>query len=477
VVTGQTIVALLPELVSTAFVILVLLVGAFAERNAGLATGLATLGTLAVFASAAVLLATGFSGTFFGGGYVVDGFALYFKLIVAGSACFAVLAAARWSGETGDAPEYLTLILSVVLGATLLVSMRDLFGIFLAIELATIPSYAMVAFDRSRRESAEGGMKYLITGVIASSVLLYGLVLVYGVSGSAMLSDVAETFTGNLTPVAVLGLVLMISGFAFKLSAAPFHFWTPDAYQGAPTSAAAFLSVGPKAATFAVLLRILLEGMPEAAPTWTAVMAFLAIITMFVGNLSALRQRNVRRMLAYSSVAHSGYILAAFAALQGNGIAFAVQAVLVYSAAYAIMNMGAFLVIDLVGEDAKNFNGLIRTNPGVAVSMAIFMASLVGIPPLSGFFGKLWIIIAGAQSGSVLVYVVVGALVVNTVLSVPYYFGIIRNMILEEPTTETVRSKGAGAVRFSVYALAVLATLFGLLIIPLSALVRASGLA
>ena len=475
-VTGQTIVAILPELISVAFVILVLLVGAFAERNAGIATGLAALGTLAVFVSAAVLLATGFSGTFFGGGYVVDGFALYFKLIVAGSAFFAVLAAARWSGETGDAPEYLTLILAVVVGATLLVSMRDLFGIFLAIELATIPSYAMVAFDRSRRESAEGGMKYLITGVIASSVLLYGLVLIYGVSGSAMLSDVAETFTGNLTPVAVLGLVLMISGFAFKLSAAPFHFWTPDAYQGAPTSAAAFLSVGPKAATFAVLLRILLEGMPEAAATWTAVAAFLAIITMFVGNLAALRQRNVRRMLAYSSVAHSGYILAAFAALQGNGIAFAVQAVLIYSAAYAIMNMGAFLVIDLVGEDTKNFNGLIRTNPGVAVSMAVFMASLVGIPPLAGFFGKLWIIIAGAQSGSVLVYIVVGALVVNTVLSVPYYFGIIRNMILEEPTTETVRSKGSGAVRFSVYVLAVLATVFGLLIIPLSALVGASGL-
>ncbi|MBA3491506.1 MAG: NADH-quinone oxidoreductase subunit N [Rubrobacteraceae bacterium] len=477
VVTGQTVVAILPELISTGFLILVLLVGAFSESNTGAAVGLAAIGTLAVFVSSAVLLATGFSGSFFGGGYVVDGFALYFKLIVAGSAFFAVLAAARWSGQTGDAPEYLTLILSVVLGSTLLVSMRDLFGIFLAIELATIPSYAMVAFDRSRRESAEGGMKYLITGVIASSVLLYGIVLIYGVSGSAMLSDVADTFTGSLTPVAVLGLVLMISGFAFKLSAAPFHFWTPDAYQGAPTSAAAFLSVGPKAATFAVLLRILLEGMPEAAPTWTAVMAFLAIITMFVGNLFALRQRNVRRMLAYSSVAHSGYILAAFAALQGGGVAFAVQAVLIYTAAYAVMNMGAFLVIDLVGEDAKSYNGLVRTNPGVAASMALFMAALVGIPPLSGFFGKLWIIIAGAPTGSVLVYIVVGALVVNTVLSVPYYFGIIRNMIFEEPTTDTVTSKGGAAVRFSVYVLAVLATLFGLLIVPLSALVGASGLA
>jgi NADH-quinone oxidoreductase subunit N len=318
-------------------------------------------------------------------------------------------------------------------------------------------------------------MKYLITGVIASSVLLYGIVLIYGISGSAMLSEVANTFSGGLSPVALLGLVLLISGFAFKLSAAPFHFWTPDAYQGAPTSAAAFLSVAPKAAFFAVLLRILLEGMPEAAPTWTAVMAFLAIITMFVGNLFALRQRNVRRMLAYSSVAHTGYILAAFAALQGGGLGFAVQAVLIYSAAYAVMNMGAFLVIDLVGEDAKNFNGLIRTNPGVAASMAIFMAALVGIPPLSGFFGKLWIILAGVQSGSVLVYIVIGALVVNTVLSVPYYFGIIRNMLLEEPTTETVRSKGAGAVRFAVYTLAILTTLFGLLIIPLSALVSASG--
>ena len=474
--TGQAFIALLPELISTGFLILVLMAGVFSDSNAGVAAGLAALGTLAVFGSAAILLATGFSGCYFGGGFVVDGFALYFKLIVAGSAFFAVLAAARWSGQTGDAPEYLTLILSVVLGSTLLVSMRDLFGVFLAIELATIPSYAMVAFDRSRRESAEGGMKYLITGVIASSVLLYGIVLIYGVSGSAMLQDVADTFSGNLTPVAVLGLVLMISGFAFKLSAAPFHFWTPDAYQGAPTSAAAFLSVGPKAATFAILLRILLEGMPDAAPTWTAVMAFLAIITMFVGNLFALRQRNVRRMLAYSSVAHSGYILAAFAAIQGGGVAFAVQAVLIYTAAYAIMNMGAFLVIDLVGEDTKSYNGIVRTNPGVAASMALFMAALVGIPPLSGFFGKLWIIIAGAQSGSVLVYIVVGALVVNTVLSVPYYFGIIRNMIFEEPTTDTARAKGSGAVRFCVYVLAVLTTLFGLIIIPLSALVRASGL-
>jgi proton-translocating NADH-quinone oxidoreductase chain N len=476
-VTGQAFIALLPELISTGFLILVLMVGVYSDSNAGVAAGLSAIGTLAVFGSAAVLLATGFSGSYFGGGFVVDGFALYFKLIVAGSAFFAVLAAARWSGQTGDAPEYLTLILSVVLGSTLLVSMRDLFGIFLAIELATIPSYAMVAFDRSRRESAEGGMKYLITGVIASSVLLYGIVLIYGVSGSAMLQDVADTFSGTLTPVAVLGLVLMISGFAFKLSAAPFHFWTPDAYQGAPTSAAAFLSVGPKAATFAILLRILLEGMPDAAPTWTAVMAFLAIITMFVGNLFALRQRNVRRMLAYSSVAHSGYILAAFAAIQGGGVAFAVQAVLIYTAAYAVMNMGAFLVIDLVGEETKSYNGLVRTNPGVAASMTLFMAALVGIPPLSGFFGKLWIIIAGAQSGSILVYIVVGALVVNTVLSVPYYFGIIRNMIFEEPTTETARSKGGAAVRFCVYVLAVLTTLFGLLIIPLSALVGASGLA
>jgi NADH-quinone oxidoreductase subunit N len=475
-VTGEVFVALLPELVATGFLILTLMVGVFGERNVGLVAGLAALGSLAVFGSAAGLLAAGFSGSFFGGGYVVDGFALYFKLIVAASAFFAVLAAARWSGGTGDAPEYLTLILSVALGSILLVSMRDLFGVFLSIELATIPSYAMVAFDRSRRESAEGGMKYLITGVIASSVLLYGIVLIYGVSGSANLSDVAETFSGTLSPVAVVGLVLMISGFAFKVSAAPFHFWTPDAYQGAPTSAAAFLSVAPKAATFAVLLRILLEGMPGAAPTWTAMMAFLAILTMFVGNLLALRQRNVRRMLAYSSVAHSGYILAAFAALQGQAVPTAVAAVLIYSAAYVVMNMGAFLVIDLVGEDAKSFNGLIQAQPGVALSMLVFMASLVGIPPLSGFFGKLWIIIAGAQSGSVAVYVVVGALVLNSVLSVPYYFGIVRNMLFEEPAASAPGPKGGDALKFSVYTLATATTLFGLLIIPLSALVQSSGL-
>ena len=474
--TGEALVGLIPELVATGFLILVLMVGVFNERAVGLVAGLAAVGSLAVFGSAAVLLAVGFSGSFFGGGFVVDDFALYFKLIVAGSAFFTILAAARWAGETGDAPEYLTLILSVVLGAILLVSMRDLFGIFLALELATIPSYAMVAFDRSRRESTEGGMKYLLTGVIASSVLLYGIVLIYGVSGSALLPEVAQAFTGGLTPVALIGLVLLVSGFAFKVSAAPFHFWTPDAYQGAPTSAAAFLSVAPKAAIFAILLRILLEGMPEAAPSWTALVAFLAILTMFVGNLFALRQRNVRRMLAYSSVAHSGYILAAFAALQGAGLETAVEAVLIYSAAYAVMNLGAFLLVELVGEESKSYNGLFRSRPALALCMGVFMASLVGIPPFSGFFGKAWVILAGVQSGSILVYVVVGALVVNSVLSVAYYFGIIRNMFFEDPATGAEEPGGTGGVKFSVYALAGATTLFALFVGPLAALARASGL-
>jgi len=476
VVTAQTFVGLLPEIVAFLFSITVLMVGVFVPRATGLTIGLAAFGALATFAVTIVLLAARFEGSFFGGGYVVDDFALYFKLIVTVSAFFAVLAAARWSEETGDAPEYLNLILSVALGGMLLVSMRDLFGIFVAVELATIPSYAMVAFDRSRRESPEGGMKYLLTGMIASAILLYGIVLIYGAGGSADLADLGETFTGQLSPVALLGLVLLISGFAFKVSAAPFHFWTPDAYQGAPTSAAAFLSVAPKAAIFAVLLRIFLEGMPGAATTWTVVVAVLAVMTMFVGNLLALRQRNVRRMLAYSSVAHSGYILAAFAALQGAGLQTAIQAVLIYSAAYLTMNMGAFLVIDLVGEETKSYNGLFTTRPGVALSMFVFMAALVGIPPLSGFWGKAWIILAGVQSGSILVYVTVGALVVNSVLSVPYYFGIIRNMFFEEPVTGAEEPKGLGAVKFSVYALALATTLFIFFIGPLAALVGASGL-
>src|SRR3712207_4005362 len=449
-----------PEIVAFLFSLVVLTVGVFAPRATGLTTGLAAFGALVTFVSTVVLLAMRFEGSFFGDGYVVNDFALYFKLLVALSAFFAVLAAARWAGGTGDAPECLNLILSVVVGSMRLVSMRDLFGIFVAIELATIPSYALVAFDRRRRESSEGGMKYLLTGMIASSILLYGIVLIYGAGSSANLVDLGQTFTGQLSPVALLGLVLLVSGFAFKVSAAPFHFWTPDAYQGAPTSAAAFLSVAPKAAIFAVLLRIFLEGMPEAATTWTVVVAVLAIVTMFVGNLLALRQRNVRRMLAYSSVAHSGYILAAFAALQGGALPTAVEAVLIYAAAYALMNMGAFLTIDLVGEDTKSFNGLFRARPALALAMAAFMAALVGIPPFSGFFGKAWVILAGVQSGSVLVYVVVGALVVNTALSVPYYFGIIRNMFLEEPAAEARGPKGAGAVRFSVYALALASTLF-----------------
>ena len=474
--TAQTFLGLGPEIVAFVFSMIVLMVGVFVPNARGLVAGLAALGAVATFVVSAVLLTTGFDGSFLGGAYVVDAFALYFKLIVAFSALFAILAAIRWSGRTGDSPEYLMLILSVAVGAMLLVSMRDLFGLFVAIELATIPSYALVAFDRTRRESAEGGMKYLLTGMVASSILLYGIVLIYGASGSANLTDVAQTFTGALSPVALLGLVLLISGFAFKLSAAPFHFWTPDAYQGAPTSAAAFLSVAPKAATFAILLRVLLEGMPDAAPTWTAVMAFLAVLTMFIGNLFALRQTNVRRMLAYSSVAHSGYILGAFAALQGAGIDTAVQAVLIYMAAYTLMNLGAFFVIDLVGEDGKSFNGLFRSRPGVAACMAIFMASLVGIPPFSGFFGKAWVIFAGVQAASAVTYVVIGALVVNSVLSVPYYFGIIRNMFFEDPVTGAEEPKGTGIVLFCVYALAIATTVFILFVGPLSALAGRSGL-
>ena len=476
VVTAGTFVALLPEIVAFIFSILVLMLGVFSPRAAGLTVGLAALGSLTTFATAAVLLTARFGGSFFGGGYVVDDFALYFKLIVSLSAFFAILAAARWSTRTGDGPEYVNLILSVAVGAMLLVSMRDLFGVFVAIELATIPSYAMVAFDRAHRESPEGGMKYLLTGILASSILLYGIVLTYGAAGSAELTGMAAAFASGLSPVALLGLVLLISGFAFKVSAVPFHFWTPDAYQGAPTSAAAFLSVAPKAATFAVLLRILLEGMPEATPAWSALMAVVAIATMFVGNLLALRQQNVKRMLAYSSVAHSGYILAAFAALRGGGAETAVQAVLIYSAAYALMNLGAFFVIDLIGEDSKSYNGLFRTRPGVAVSMGIFMAALVGIPPLSGFWGKFFVILAGAQSGSVLAYIVVGAVVLNSVLSVPYYFGIIRNMVMEETTTGTTVKAGTGTIEFSVYALAFATTVFLFFIGPLAALVRASGL-
>src|ERR687893_2821795 len=475
-VTAQAFVGLIPEIVAFLYSLVVLMVGVFAPRATGLTTGLAAFGALVTFVSTVVLLALRFEGSFFGDGYVVDDFALYFKLIAALSAFFAVLAAARWAGGTGDAPEYLNLILSVVVGSMLLVSMRDLFGIFVAIELATIPSYALVAFDRRRRESSEGGMKYLLTGMIASSILLYGIVLIYGTAGSANLTELSGAFAGQISPVALLGLVLLVSGFAFKVSVAPFHFWTPDAYQGAPASAAAFLSVAPKAATFAVLLRILLEGMPEVAPSWTALSAVLAIVTMFVGNLLALRQRNVRRMLAYSSVAHSGYILAAFAALQGSGVQTAIQAVLIYSAAYLVMNMGAFLVIDLVGEEAKSYIGVFAPRPAVALRIFVFMGALVGLPPLSGFWGKAWIILAGVQSASILVYVAVGALVVNSVLSVPYYFGIIRNMFFEEPVTGAEEPKGLSAVKFSVYALALATTLFIFFIGPLAALVGASGL-
>ncbi|WP_119068284.1 NADH-quinone oxidoreductase subunit N [Rubrobacter indicoceani] len=477
-VTAQSIVALLPELIVCVFLVVTLLTGVFAESQGAksLASGLAPFGVVAAFVATVALLASGFSGSFFGDGFVIDPFALYIKLVVLGAAFFSMLAATRFASRTnGDGPEYAVLMLSVVFGALLLVSMRDLFGLFLALELATIPSYALVAFDRRRAESAEGGMKYLVTGVIASAVLLYGIVLLYGFAGSAAFSDIAAAYSEGLTPVGMLGLALLVSGFAFKLSAAPFHFWTPDAYQGAPTSAAAFLSVAPKAATFAALLRILVEAMPAATAVWTALVGVLAILTMFTGNLLALRQTSVRRMLAYSSVAHSGYILAAIAAVQGANTNLGVQAVLIYVTAYAVMNLGAFFVVDVVGEDFKLYNGLFRTRPMLAVAMGVFMAALVGLPPFSGFFGKMWVILAGAQSGSVLVYVVVGAVVVNSVISLPYYFAVFRNMFLEEPVSDGPKTDD-GAMVFSIYAMAVLTVVFVVFVGLLATVTGGAGL-
>jgi NADH-quinone oxidoreductase subunit N len=369
-----------------------------------------------------------------------DSFALFFEVLFASLGILTVALAHPYLRRRGLLQsEFHLLTMAAVIGMMVLGSATSLVTVFLGLELLSISLYIMCGFARTDLRSQEAAAKYLLVGGFASAFVLYGMALVYGGAGTTVIPDIAQRLgdAAGSNPLILLGIVLMGVGFAFKVSAAPFHMWTPDVYQGAPIPVTAFMSVGTKAAAFAMIVRVFAAGLPHLAPEWQALLAVVAAASMFVGNVMAIVQSSLKRLLAYSGIAQAGYVLIGVIAGGSNGLA----AVLYYLFVYMFMNFGAFAVITLLaGPDGDSdafadLEGLGRRNPVLAVAMTIFMLSLAGFPPSVGFFGKLFLFTAGVGAGYT--WLVVWA-VLMSVVSVYYYIKVLVPVWSPSPLAERV---------------------------------------
>ena len=415
--------AIAPELALVAMAIVVLFVEVFSPKKRDDFTGyLALLGV----AAAAALVAGQTGGApwmAFSGLYVVDGYGALFKYIGLLAAGMAILMSINYDlGENSSAGEFHALLLLATAGMFFMISGADLITIFMGLELMSISLYALAGYTRRRDVANEAAVKYFILGALSSAILLYGVALLYGATGSTKIHLIAQAVAGKSANwhLMVLGGALVGVGFAFKVAAAPFHMWTPDVYQGAPAPVTAFMSTGPKAAAFAAFFRVFHEALGPLQADWWTLLWVIAAASMTVGNVAALLQNNVKRMLAYSSIAHAGYVLVAFLAGGKEGS----SAIMFYLLAYTFMNIGAFAVVAAVaraGEervDMRDYAGVGYQHPLLGLAMLVFLFSLAGIPPTAGFVGKFYVFMAALKEGYVWLVVIA---VLNSVLSVFYY--------------------------------------------------------
>ena len=433
--------AFAPELVVLGTLLVVLFVDlVFEERGSWSTPTLSGIGLLAAMVPVLTLAVDGDDRSMFGGAYVVDDFALVLKGLFLLAGVVTILLSSDYIAD-GDyyESEYYFMLLSSLLGMTVMASSRDLISIFIALELLSIPAYLLAGWRKRDLKGNEASLKYYLLGVFASAVMLYGMSLVFGVSGSTLLTTIGERLTGEEglagSPLITVGIVFVIVGFAFKISAVPFHTWAPDTYEGAPTPITAFLSVASKAAGFVALLQLVFIGFLGRDDVWAPMFWILAALTMTVGNLIALRQRNVVRLLAYSSVAQAGFMLIPFAVAADlpDGAGSAVAPVVTYLLIYAAMNLGAFAVVLAVARktrsgDIASFGGLFEYAPGLAVLMTIFLFALAGIPPLAGWLAKIVVFRSILQAGTPAAVVLGVIAAVNTVISLYYYASIAREM-------------------------------------------------
>ena len=446
---GVNITVVLPELVLFGFAILVMLADMTSNEKRdglrGITPWLALLGVAVTTGVCAALWSEPVAS--FQGAAILDNFAMGVKLIVLVATALAILLSTSYMPKVNkQVGEYYTLLLLCAVGMMVMGSATDLIVVFLALETFSLALYIMCSLNRSNPRSSEAGMKYLLLGAFASAFFVYGAALIYGATGSTQYSAIAAALLGSTGQLGLLypGIALLVVGFGFKVSLVPFHMWTPDVYQGAPTPVTAFMSVGTKAAAFAAFIRVLLSALPTEHATWSWMLAILAVVTMTLGNFAALRQVSLKRMLAYSSIAHAGYVLVGLV----GGTANSANAAIFYLFTYAFMNIGAFAVIIVLERANENdalqnrAAGIGKRWPMLALVMAIFMFSLSGVPPLAGFFGKLFVFKAAVDGGFAWLAAVA---MLNSAVAAYYYLRVTVAMYLEEPTGDSLSEAPARA--------------------------------
>jgi NADH-quinone oxidoreductase subunit N len=426
----------LPELILAVGAMLLLLAGVYAGDRSAPAISIAAVAVLLV---AAIAVALGDAeGTTLGGAFVVDAFARFMKVAALIGSAVAIVLAWRFSRREGfERFEFPVLILLSALGMLIMISAGDLISLYLGLELQSLAAYVLASFHRDNVRSSEAGLKYFVLGALSSGMLLYGASLVYGFTGHTGFEQIAQALAaeGGRSVGLVVGLVFVLAGIAFKISAVPFHMWTPDVYEGAPSPVTAFFSSAPKLAAIALLVRVVIDAFGPIAADWQQVVSFIAIASMLLGSFAAIGQANVKRLMAYSSIANMGFALVGLAA----GTEAGVQGVILYLVIYIVMTLGGFALIvamrhrGVIVEDIASFAGLARRQPGVAFLFGIIMFSLAGIPPLAGFFAKYYVFLAAVQA-NLYALAVIG--VVTSVVAAYYYLRIVKLMYFDEPVID-----------------------------------------
>jgi len=443
--------AIAPELILVVCSLLILLIQSFAPARLkgyyGYVSLIGVIGAVAVVLTQSQSFELRAIAYSFNDMWVVDNYCRFFKLIFLLGTGLTILISIKYlDNEAMQHGEYYALIIFATLGMMIMASGIELITIFLGVELMSISLYVLAGYTRTRMVSNEAALKYFLLGSFATCFLLYGITLIYGSTGTTRIPAIAKFIAGAGfgRPTIVMGMALLVIGFGFKTASVPFHMWAPDVYEGAPAPVTAFMSAGPKAAAFAAFVRIFMEALPSLQTNWTMLIWVMAALTMSVGNVIALVQTNIKRMLAYSSIAHAGYVLVAFLSAGEQGI----TSILYYMLAYTFMNIGAFAVITVLAGKGEqrvqidDFKGLGYRHPVAALAMSLFLFSLAGIPPTGGFMGKFYIFSAAVKEGFVGL-AIIG--VINSVVSVYYYLRVTVFMYMQTPDAATEREEPAVA--------------------------------
>jgi NADH-quinone oxidoreductase subunit N len=463
--------AILPEIALAALAMALLMMGVFRKSET---VEIANLGAVASLGLVALLVLWGGNGTAFGGAFVVDTFGRVMKLLTLFASAVAIaLSVSFMRREKAERYEYAVLVLLATTGMMMMISANSLIALYMGLELQSLALYVVAAINRDSPRSSEAGLKYFVLGALSSGMLLYGSSLIYGFTGSVLFPPIAAAIAASGPELGIVfGLVFIIAGLAFKVSAVPFHMWTPDVYEGAPTPVTAFFASAPKLAAMALFVRVMMAPFANITPDWQQVVTFISIASMVLGAFAAIGQANIKRLLAYSSIGHMGFALVGLAAGTAQGVA----GVVVYMLIYAIMTLGSFACVIAMRrggrqvEEIDDLAGLARTDRGLAFVLAMLMFSLAGIPPLAGFFAKYFVFLAAVQAG---LYALAVIGVVASVIGAYYYVRIVKLMYIDEPAEAF--DAADGEVSLVIYGSGAFVVLFVLFASPLLDLAAAAA--